>query len=147
MVIRDLKSCWLPHCRFLIELRRKNLGLSYLAAVLRSIGCSVRIIDGWLEGLSPSKLATEILNAPPTLFLGFSCYRSNMERTIEVINRLRHEKLAIPIIVGGFGPTFHPDAFLEAGFDIVVRVRLKKQYLIFTITIAQENPFKEYTWY
>lgn len=99
----------------------ENLGLSYLAAVLRSIGCGVRIIDGWLEGLSPSKLATDILNDPPTLFLGFSCYRSNMERTIEVINRLRQEKLAIPIIVGGFGPTFHPDVFLEAGFDIVVR--------------------------
>ena len=99
----------------------ENLGLSYLAAALRSIGCGVRIIDGWLEGLSPSKLATAILDAPPTVFLGFSCYRSNMERTIEVINLLRQRKLAIPIVVGGFGPTFHPDTFLEAGFDIVVR--------------------------
>lgn len=99
----------------------ENLGLGYLASVLRENGQSVQIIDGWLNGLSPHDLAAEILKNSPKTFLGFSCYRSNMERTIEVANLLRQSGLDIPLVVGGYGPTFGSEEFLRTGFDIVVR--------------------------
>lgn len=99
----------------------ENLGLGYLASTLRANGHEVQIIDGWLRGLSSHDLASEILENPPKTFLGFSCYRSNMERTMEVANLLRQSGLDIPLVVGGYGPTFESEEFLKAGFDIVVR--------------------------
>lgn len=99
----------------------ENLGLGYLAASLREKGHSVQIVDGWLNGLSPHELAAEILKNPPKHLVGFSCYRSNMERTMEVASLLRQSGLDVPLVVGGYGPTFHSEEFLEAGFDIVVR--------------------------
>ena len=99
----------------------ENLGLGYLASVLRENGQIVQIIDGWLNGLNPHGLAAEILRNPPKTFLGFSCYRSNMERTIEVANLLKQSGLDIPLVVGGYGPTFGSEEFLRAGFNIVVR--------------------------
>ncbi|MGY3424642.1 radical SAM superfamily enzyme YgiQ (UPF0313 family) [Bradyrhizobium sp. F1.13.4] len=33
---------------------------------------------------------------------------------------LRQRGLQTPTIAGGYGPTFHPDEFLNAGFDVVV---------------------------
>jgi radical SAM superfamily enzyme YgiQ (UPF0313 family) len=99
----------------------ENLGLGYLASVLRKNGQEVQMVDGWLNGLSSHELASEILGKPPKIFLGFSCYRSNMERTMEVANLLRQSGLDVPLIVGGYGPTFDSEEFLKAGFDIVVR--------------------------
>lgn len=99
----------------------ENLGLGYLASVLRENGQSVQIVDGWLNGLSSHDLASEILKNPPKTFLGFSCYRSNMERTMEVANLTRQSGLDVPLVVGGYGPTFDSEEFLKAGFDIVVR--------------------------
>lgn len=99
----------------------ENLGLGYLASVLRENGHSVEIVGGWLRGLTSHQLASEILKNPPETFVGFSCYRSNMERTIEVANLLRQSGLSIPIVAGGYGPTFDSDEFLKAGFDITVR--------------------------
>jgi len=99
----------------------ENLGLGYLASSLRSRGKEVAIVDGWLRNLSPQELAKEILKNPPESFLGFSCYRSNMERTIEVATILRESGLDVPLVVGGYGPTFSSEEFLNAGFDIVVR--------------------------
>lgn len=99
----------------------ENLGLGYLASSLRSKGYSVKIIDGWLRGLSVHDLANEILKNPPKTLLGFSCYRSNMERTMEVANLLRQSNIDVPFVAGGYGPTFDSEEFLKAGFDIIVR--------------------------
>lgn len=99
----------------------ENLGIGYLASALRENGHSVEIVDGWLRGLTAHELASEILKNPPKTFVGFSCYRSNMERTIEVANLLRQSGLAVPMVAGGYGPTFDSEEFLKAGFDIVVR--------------------------
>ena len=99
----------------------ENLGIGYLASILRQTGREVRIVDGWLSGMTTHEIAEIILNDPPKDFLGFACYRSNMERTMEVATLLKEVGLNIPLVVGGFGPTFHTEEFLNAGFDIVVR--------------------------
>jgi len=77
----------------------ENLGLGYLASALRENGQSVQIVDGWLNGLSSHDLASEILKNPPKTFLGFSCYRSNMERTMEVANLVRQSGLMLLLLL------------------------------------------------
>lgn len=99
----------------------ENLGLGYLAAVLRQQGYSVEVIDGWLEGLSPAEIARRILSFPSVLWAGFACYRSNMERALHTIRLLKQHGSRIPIVVGGYGPTFHTAEFLKEEIDIVVR--------------------------
>ncbi|MFI0773150.1 B12-binding domain-containing radical SAM protein [Streptomyces sp. NPDC021212] len=98
----------------------ENLGLGYLAAFLREAGHTVEVIDGWLEGLDIPTLAQRILDARPGL-VGFACYRSNMDRAIETMHRLSRAGADVLTVAGGYGPTFHADDFLEAGFDAVVR--------------------------
>ncbi|WP_161495730.1 cobalamin-dependent protein [Bradyrhizobium japonicum] len=98
----------------------ENLGLGYLASILRSKGANVQIIDGWLGGLTSDEIADSIARLPVPLWIGFSCYRSNMARAIEVMQLLRQRGLQTPTIAGGYRPTFHPDEFLNAGFDVVV---------------------------
>jgi radical SAM superfamily enzyme YgiQ (UPF0313 family) len=99
----------------------ENLGLGYIAAVLRREGYKVYIIDGWLSGITSKRIAERILCQNSPLFIAFSCYRSNMDKAVEVLDILRRFGLKSPIIAGGFGPTFHVDEFLSAGFDIVSR--------------------------
>ncbi|MET4518373.1 radical SAM protein [Bradyrhizobium sp. I1.7.5] len=98
----------------------ENLGLGYLASILRSKGANVQIIDGWLGGLTSDEIVDSIARLPVPLWIGFSCYRSNMARAIEVMQLLGQRGLQTPTIAGGYGPTFHPDEFLNAGFDVVV---------------------------
>ena len=99
----------------------ENLGLGYLASVLRGDGYDVRIVDGWLNGLSPAQIAGELMTLGELLWIGFSCYRSNLERIIDTVDILRAAGARPPIVVGGFGPTFHAEDFLSRGIDVVVR--------------------------
>ncbi|TYO66110.1 cobalamin B12-binding domain-containing protein [Bradyrhizobium hipponense] len=71
----------------------ENLGLGYLASILRSKGANVQIIDGWLGGLKSDEIADSIARLPVPLWIGFSCYRSNMARAIEVMQLLRQRGL------------------------------------------------------
>lgn len=48
----------------------ENLGLGYLAAMLRHAGFSVQIIDGWLSNLTTQQVAAEIRTGVPPLFIG-----------------------------------------------------------------------------
>ena len=96
------------------------MGLGYLAAALRKNGYNVKIIDGWLQGLSPEQLADAILAESHPLFIGFSAYQSNIDQAIKTIDIVKHTA-DIPCVAGGFGPTFSPDLFLDNGFQVVVR--------------------------
>ncbi|PGH41888.1 radical SAM protein [Micromonospora sp. WMMA1996] len=98
----------------------ENLGLGYLAAVLREDGWQVDVVDGWLEGLTPAELAHRIVGREPAL-LGFACYRSNMDRAMETLDLVRAGGLRPFTMAGGYGPTFHTNEFLRTGVDVVVR--------------------------
>ncbi|MFE7812862.1 B12-binding domain-containing radical SAM protein [Streptomyces sp. NPDC057433] len=98
----------------------ENLGLGYLAAFLRGAGYRVEIVDGWLLGLDVDALAAQIIALKPML-LGFACYRSNMQRAIETMHLVRDGGVHPFTVAGGYGPTFHTNDFLDAGFDAVVR--------------------------
>lgn len=99
----------------------EHLGIGYLAAGLRRQGYIVEIIDGWLENLSPKRIASRILETQPPLCVGFSAYPSNMQDAVETVTILLEHGVNFPFIAGGYGPTFYPDNFLESGFNFVVR--------------------------
>lgn len=96
----------------------ENLGLGFLTAALRCAGHTVYLVDAWLEGLDASGLVRRILSFEPDL-VGFAAYRSNIEPAVVAMTAIRLKLPDIPVIAGGFGPTFHPDDFLAAGFDVV----------------------------
>lgn len=99
----------------------ENLGLSYLAAVLRKNGYNVEIIDGWLTGLTDEEVFKRIINNPDVAIVGVSCYMSNNEKSIELAKKLRNINPNIKLMCGGFGPSFNPQKFVKDGaFDIAM---------------------------
>ena len=99
----------------------ENLGLGALAALLRDRGFNVVLIDAWLEGLTSQELARRILSENPSRWIGFASYSYNIKPAVETLSLLRDAGVKTPIAVGGFGPTFHTDEFLDAGFDLAIR--------------------------
>lgn len=98
-----------------------NLGLSYLAAVLRKHGYNVEIIDGWLAGLTDDEVLKRIVNSQDVSILGVSCYMSNNEKSIELARKIRSINPNIKLMCGGFGPSFNPQKFVKDGiFDVAM---------------------------
>lgn len=99
----------------------ENLGLSYLAAVLRKKGYNVEIIDGWLGGLSEEEVLRRILTDKESSIVGVSCYMSNNDKSIELAKKIREARPKIKLMCGGFGPSFNPQKFVKDGvFDIAM---------------------------
>ncbi len=92
--------------------------MGFLAAALRNAGHTVHLFDAWLEGLDVPGLVRKIVSFEPDL-VGFAAYRSNIEPAVAAMTTIRLVLPDIPVIAGGFGPTFHADDFLNAGFDVV----------------------------
>lgn len=118
----------------------ENLGLGYLAAALRATGRQVRVFDAWLEGLTAAELADRIIHGPTPLLVGFSCYRSNMAAAIETATAVRVALGAVPVIAGGYGPTFHPAEFIQAGFDVAVRGEAEQTVVDLAVHYATGSP-------
>jgi len=98
----------------------ETVALGYLGTILRNDGYEVAIIDSWLEGLSTENLVSRIaIGARPDL-VGMSCYHSNLAQADETLNEIRKVAGNIPAICGGYGPTFHGEAFLQRGFTVAV---------------------------
>ena len=99
----------------------ENLGLSYLAAILRKNGYNVEIIDGWLAGLEDEEVLRRVMNDENVSIVGISCYMSNNDKSIELAQRIRAMKPKIKLMCGGFGPSFNPQRFVKDGiFDIAM---------------------------
>lgn len=99
----------------------ENLGIGYIAKMLRNEKFTVDIIDGWLEGYSIQEIAQLILSLNDIKVLGISAYRSSLNDVRNLILILRDSGFTSPIVAGGFGPTFYDDDFLRIGIDVVVR--------------------------
>ena len=99
----------------------ENLGLAYLAAVLRKNGYNVEIIDGWLGELTDEEVLSKIINLKDTDIVGISCYMSNNDKSIELAKRIRKINPNIKLMCGGFGPSFNPQRFVKDDiFDIAM---------------------------
>ena len=99
----------------------ENLGLAYLAAVLRKNEYNVEIIDGWLGGLTDEEVLSKIINSKDTDIVGISCYMSNNDKSIELAKRIREINPNIKLMCGGFGPSFNSQKFVKDDiFDIAM---------------------------
>ena len=97
----------------------ENLGIAYLASALRKNGYNVKIIDGWLGGLTEEEVLRQIMEEKDTCIVGISCYMSNNDKSIELAKKIRKMNPNIRLICGGFGPSFNPQKFVQNGiFDI-----------------------------
>ena len=99
----------------------ENLGIEYLKASLTKSGYDVIIIDGWLNELSVDEVYDKIINIKDILFVGISSYMSNTAPTVDLIAKLKKYDNNIKIACGGFGPTFYPNEYLNAGSDYIIR--------------------------
>lgn len=99
----------------------ENIGVGYIASYLREKGYNVKIIDAWLENLTIEETNCQIeqyLIKTPCLFVGISTYISNINSVIHIVNHIKR-KSSIPIIAGGFGPSFFIEDFLKIGVDFI----------------------------
>jgi len=99
----------------------ETLSLGYLGAVLRLNGYEVCVVDGWLESLSCEEIVDRLgIGGSPSV-VGVSCYRSNIAQAVDVLVAVQNRFGRIPVICGGYGPTFHEQLFVESGFSAVVK--------------------------
>lgn len=99
----------------------ENLGIGYLASVLRVNKFSVVIIDAWLYNYSIEQLTRKILQVKNIFLIGISCYRSSLDDVKEIIKNLRQSDYHGAVVAGGYGPTFHDIDFLKVGVNIVLK--------------------------
>lgn len=99
----------------------ETLALGYLSTTLRGAGYKVLVIDAWLEHLTAEMVVERIVQFGGVNLVAMSCYRSNLEQAIEVLNLIREQFGDIPAVCGGYGPTFHDADFLDSGFTVAVR--------------------------
>ena len=98
----------------------ENLGLGYLKACLVKKGYEVIIIDGWLSNYSVNEVFEKIISYDAAL-VGISSYMSNTIQSFELIKKIKKHNKDLKIVCGGFGPTFYPKEYLEAGSDYIIR--------------------------
>jgi len=98
----------------------ETLALGYLASVLREANYDVEIIDGWLESLSLDDMVARVTQGEAPAAIGMSCYRSNIEQAVALMQALRKRIGKVPMFCGGYGPTFHSEVFVKEGFDVAV---------------------------
>ena len=100
---------------------RPYLGLLYVAAALRrTLGIEVRIIDSNADGLILNDLERIIAEDPPDI-VGFSVLTFNLLNCIEVSKVIRKCSPHSKICFGGWHPTLYPKETLElACVDYVV---------------------------
>lgn len=98
----------------------ENIGMGYLAETLRKNNYIVSIIDAWLAPLTDDQIMKLLHKEMPFFAIGFSCYMTNIPRTISLMKKIQNQYPKSTYLCGGFGPTFNSEDFISAGFDIAI---------------------------
>ena len=99
------------------------LGIANLAACLREAGCDIKIID--LRYESEQKLFREI-NTKDYSIVGIYSASNIVQAVCDFAKKIRQLSPNSFLIVGGPHPTLHPELFLKAGFDIILKGESEK---------------------
>jgi len=98
-----------------------DLGIRYLAAVLRARGVQADVLPDHQN--TPAALEQRLRAARGLVLVGFSLHISTLEGGLASIAACRRVRPDVPVVVGGYHPTFAARALDEAGVgaDYVVR--------------------------
>lgn len=96
-----------------------HLGLGLLAAVLRQGGHEVTILDTGPMQLESVQLRAKVLAVAPEL-VGFSLNYVNVAESLALVADLRKRAPGLLMVAGGHYATFHDEALLRRGLDLVV---------------------------
>lgn len=119
----------------------ENLGIGYLAATLRRSGYRVEIIDGWLSGLDHDEIVAQTTAISDLVLVGISSYRSALEESVRLARDIK-DRASIPVIAGGFGPTFFKEDYLRSGFDYVLRGEAEEALVVLVEKIKSGSPLE-----
>ncbi len=93
------------------------LGLSYVAAYLKSRGHRVRILDGIVDPLPLEEICSI---AGDYDVVGITVISSYVVRVVELIESLKQAGVSAPVVVGGPHATGAPETLLKSGADYAV---------------------------
>jgi len=97
------------------------LSLQYLSAACKANGYNVSIIDCQAERLSSAQAIKKILSCSPHV-VGVTCLTFTLIDTLELLNGLKAQNSALPIVVGGPHVTIFPRETLSFScVDVVVQ--------------------------
>lgn len=112
-----------PRYRIMEEPIQEHLGFGYIASFMREMGYSVEIIDAGIRGLSPKRLAAEVLSRRPTLLGITIVYQAAAKEQLSVVPILRDAGFRSHITLGGYAATLAHRELLEWRSDIDSVVR------------------------
>ena len=80
--------------------RFPGLGIAYVASSLRAAGHRIDLLDGKLDGLTVEDIVDRVRAERPDL-VGITCMTVEYPRAVDIARRIKHERAAVPIVVGG----------------------------------------------
>jgi len=80
--------------------RFPGLGIAYVASALRAAGHDVDMLDGKLSHLTVDEISARVRETAPDL-VGITCMTVEYPRAVEIARRIKHDRRAVPIVVGG----------------------------------------------
>lgn len=96
---------------------KEYAGVAYLAAVLRTAGHDVDILDADLAGYDPDETVTKILEKDASL-IGLTMLQVAANPAIHIIRKIREARPDCTIAVGGHFPTFAREELLSVCPDV-----------------------------
>lgn len=80
--------------------RFPGLGIAYVASSLRAAGHEIELLDGKLDQLTVDEIVTRVRDGRPDL-VGITCMTVEYPRAVEIARRIKHDRMDVPIVVGG----------------------------------------------
>ena len=118
----------------------EQLGLSYLAAVARSRGLSVSIIDGFLEPARYRQVLSEI-KTEDYFVIGYPVYQETIQRVAKDVDKLRARGVRSHVTVGNHLATFCAEELLSdfKQFDSAIRGEGEETFSELVESIASDS--------
>jgi radical SAM superfamily enzyme YgiQ (UPF0313 family) len=122
----------------------EQMGLGYLAAMLRKSGYKVELFDAFLYDLTVQQTVEEIKKRDSDI-LGFAVYQEQIDDLITIINSLRSDGTDSHITLGGQFPTLAYRELLQAfnGIDSITIGEGEYTLLELTEKIINDSNWKE----
>lgn len=117
----------------------ENLGVGYLAAIVRNDGYEAVVLDASLSGWGMNTLIQKIEEVANPLMIGISSYVYALSEVVEIVSGIKRAFPSVPIVAGGFGPTFHPEEFLDAGCHYVLRGESEESLLKLALLVSRKH--------